>query len=103
MVNQWTDKDFKDFSVYSQLPTSADAAKEEVNRAKTTFDKMFSVFPPNTTRFMVLSERELKRMEEIDLHNWNSFQFIYLLSRPRIIPSFVGTWVCDRFANKTLN
>lgn len=35
-----------------------------------TFDKMFSVFPPNTTRFMVLSERELKRMEEIDLHNW---------------------------------
>jgi hypothetical protein len=37
---------------------------------QTTFDKMFSVFPPNTTRFMVLSERELKRMEEIDLHNW---------------------------------
>lgn len=35
-----------------------------------TFDKMFSVFPPHTTRFMVLSERELKRMEEIDLHNW---------------------------------
>ena len=35
-----------------------------------TFDKMFSVFPPRTTRFMVLSERELKRMEEIDLHNW---------------------------------
>jgi len=37
---------------------------------QSTFDKMFSVFPPNTTRFMVLSERELKRMEEIDLHNW---------------------------------
>jgi hypothetical protein len=37
---------------------------------QTTFDKMFSAFPPNTTRFMVLSERELKRMEEIDLHNW---------------------------------
>lgn len=35
-----------------------------------TFDKMFSVFPPHSTRFMVLSERELKRMEEIDLHNW---------------------------------
>jgi hypothetical protein len=37
---------------------------------QTTFDKMFSVFPPHSTRFMVLSERELKRMEEIDLHNW---------------------------------
>jgi hypothetical protein len=37
---------------------------------QTTFDKMFSVFPNKTTRFMVLSERELKRMEEIDLHNW---------------------------------
>jgi hypothetical protein len=37
---------------------------------QTTFDEMFSVFPNKTTRFMVLSERELKRMEEIDLHNW---------------------------------
>jgi hypothetical protein len=37
---------------------------------QTTFDKMFSVFPFHSTRFMVLSERELKRMEEIDLHNW---------------------------------
>lgn len=36
--NQWTDKDFKDFSVYSQLPTSADAAKIEADRAKITFD-----------------------------------------------------------------
>ena len=35
-----------------------------------TFDKMFSVFTSYNTKFMVLSERELKRMEEIDLHNW---------------------------------
>jgi len=47
--NQWTDKDFKDFSVYSQLPTSADAAKEEVNRAKTTFDTGIK-FGPITTK-----------------------------------------------------
>jgi hypothetical protein len=37
---------------------------------QTTFDKMFSVFTSYNTKFMVLSERELKRMEEIDLHNW---------------------------------
>ncbi len=47
--NQWTDKDFKDFSVYSQLPTSADAAKEEVNRAKTTYDTGIK-FDPITTK-----------------------------------------------------
>ena len=35
-----------------------------------TFDKMFSAFPPYSTKFIALSERELKRLEEIDLHNW---------------------------------
>ena len=34
------------------------------------FDDMYSVFPKGKTRFIIFSERELKRLEEIDLHNW---------------------------------
>lgn len=37
---------------------------------QTLFDKMFSVFPPHKTRFIVFSERELNNLKEIDLHNW---------------------------------
>lgn len=36
----------------------------------TQFDKMYSVFPKHSTRFMVFSERELTRLKEIELHNW---------------------------------
>ena len=37
-IDTWTDKDFQQFGIYSQLPTSADAAKIEADRAKITFD-----------------------------------------------------------------
>jgi hypothetical protein len=37
-IDTWTAKDFQDFNVYSQLPTSADAAKIEADRAKITYD-----------------------------------------------------------------
>jgi hypothetical protein len=47
--DQWTDKDYKDFNIYSQLPTSADAAKEEVNRKRATYDTG-ATFTPMTTK-----------------------------------------------------
>lgn len=34
------------------------------------FDQMFSVFNPNKTRFILLSERELNNLKDLDLHNW---------------------------------
>jgi hypothetical protein len=37
-IDTWTDKDFQNFGIYSQLPTSADAAKIEADRAKITYD-----------------------------------------------------------------
>jgi hypothetical protein len=37
-IDTWTDKDFQQFGIYSQLPTSADAAKIEADRAKITYD-----------------------------------------------------------------
>lgn len=37
-IDSWTAKDFQDFNIYSQLPTSADAAKIEADRAKITYD-----------------------------------------------------------------
>lgn len=37
-IDTWTAKDFQDFNVYSQLPTSGDAAKIEADRAKITYD-----------------------------------------------------------------
>lgn len=37
-IDTWTAKDFQNFGVYSQLPTSADAAKIEADRAKITYD-----------------------------------------------------------------
>jgi hypothetical protein len=37
-IDTWTAKDFQDFNIYSQLPTSGDAAKIEADRAKITFD-----------------------------------------------------------------
>lgn len=33
-------------------------------------DRMYSIFPLHTTKFMVFSDRELTRLKEIDLHNW---------------------------------
>lgn len=36
----------------------------------TKLDKMYSIFPKHTTKFMVFSDRELTRLKEIDLHNW---------------------------------
>jgi hypothetical protein len=37
-IDTWTAKDFQNFGIYSQLPTSADAAKIEADRAKITYD-----------------------------------------------------------------
>lgn len=37
-VNQWTNKDFQDFSIYTQLPTTADAARIETDRARLEFE-----------------------------------------------------------------
>jgi hypothetical protein len=37
-IDTWTAKDFQDFNIYSQLPTSGDAAKIEADRAKITYD-----------------------------------------------------------------
>ena len=36
--DKWTPQDFTNFNVYSQLPTSADAVKEEVSRARASFE-----------------------------------------------------------------
>ncbi len=59
--DQWTDKDYKDFNIYSQLPTSADAAKEEVNRKRATYDTGATPVPPpaevtNDGTLMVMPE-----------------------------------------------
>lgn len=37
-IETWTAKDFQDFNIYSQLPTTAEASKIEADRAKITFD-----------------------------------------------------------------
>lgn len=37
-VNDWTSKDFQDFGIYTQLPTTADAARIETDRARLEFE-----------------------------------------------------------------
>jgi hypothetical protein len=47
-IDTWTAQDFKDFNVYSQLPTSADAAKIEGDRAKITYETGIKFGPLQT-------------------------------------------------------
>lgn len=37
-VDSWTSKDFQDFGIYTQLPTTADAARIETDRARLEFE-----------------------------------------------------------------
>ena len=37
-VKTWTAEDYRNFQTYSGLPSAADAAKEEINRKKTTYE-----------------------------------------------------------------
>ena len=37
-VNDWTAKDFQDFGIYTQLPTTSDAARIETDRARLEFE-----------------------------------------------------------------
>lgn len=47
-VDKWSDKDFQEFGIYSQLPTSADAARIEADRAKITYDTGIKFSPIQT-------------------------------------------------------
>lgn len=54
-ISSWTAKDFQDFNIYSQLPTTADAAKIEADRAKITYDtgiKFGGPLPTKETYFI---------------------------------------------------
>jgi len=35
-----------------------------------TFDKYFTIFNKNKVRFVMFSERDLKRLKDVELHNW---------------------------------
>lgn len=47
-IDTWTAKDFQDFNIYSQLPTSGDAANIQAARAKITYDTGIKFDPLQT-------------------------------------------------------
>ena len=48
----------KKFTIYGGLPEGA------------IFDKLFTLFRASQVRIMIFSERELKRLKDVKLHNW---------------------------------